>query len=355
MISKKYKSEKINKYMRGKIGSHVGMMLSFAIFVTFIVFLYSIVKPAINIGENKNSILSDIEAGIIKNTSANLTAASVQLDSAQDTKNCVKLNLFFTVLKDVMPTTTSGPTVVTKNGLEETQPAYAPSPLSTDPSLMINRDGTGAFVSSVTVTKGGSGYDPDNPPTVIFSGGAGGGMGASADAIVSEEGKITSVIMRSGGRGYSSKPSVSFNAANHKGSDAVADATIKDNTFFKVYYSQVFPILSSNSGLDCVPLSNTGTSPGYTIASVTIDKYMFEKYIIALRDYYNANYDKLKENLKIPSGDEFWFNFSKSDGTSISPPAKKVQTTNVFSNDIPVQYVDPDANIQSGFINIRVW
>ena len=257
---------------RNRSGSHVGMMLSFAIFVTFIIFLYSVLSPAIKVGEDKTLILNYVETGIIKNTTSNFTSVSVQIDSASANKKCIKLNLFFTVLDDEMPTTSNGATVIVKNGLGEEQEAFAPSPIITDPSLVINRESTNK----------------------------------------------------------------------------------KEDLFFRVYYTSNFTELSSG-GTDCVSLSNTGANPGYTIASVTIDKYMIEEKIIYLVDFYNEHYEKLKEDLKIPTGDEVWFKFTKSDGTSIAPPEKEIKTINVFSNDVPIQYVDSNANVQSGFINIKVW
>ena len=38
--------------MENKKGSHVGMILSFALFITFVVFIYTIVNPTINTSES---------------------------------------------------------------------------------------------------------------------------------------------------------------------------------------------------------------------------------------------------------------------------------------------------------------
>ena len=69
---------------RNKLGSHVGMIISFVIFITFIVFLYTVVKPAITTGEDKQTILSALEMQILENISANLTTATVQIKNNQD-------------------------------------------------------------------------------------------------------------------------------------------------------------------------------------------------------------------------------------------------------------------------------
>jgi hypothetical protein len=47
-----------------KRGSHVGIMLSFVLFVTAIIFLYDFISPAINFGEDKSQILESLESEI---------------------------------------------------------------------------------------------------------------------------------------------------------------------------------------------------------------------------------------------------------------------------------------------------
>ena len=80
------------KMNMNKLGSHVGMIISFVIFITFIVFLYSVVKPAITTGEDKKTILSALEMQILNNISANLTSASIQVNRVLNPNNpCVEL------------------------------------------------------------------------------------------------------------------------------------------------------------------------------------------------------------------------------------------------------------------------
>jgi hypothetical protein len=245
--------------MRGKIASHVGMMLSFAIFVTFIIFLYSITRPAINIGEDKSSILSYVETGIIKNTTANLTSVSLQIENPNPGQNCVVFQNFLFGMSESIDYYYNA---IVKNESNAIQPTY-----ENLYDLKVNR-------------------------------------------------------------------------------------LEKKNTFFRIYFSPNFTKLTKSS---ISPCSDLKENIDYKIGSITIDRYMFEKKIIQVVDSYNQDYEKLKEELKIPVGNEFWFNFTKSDGTSMAPIQPDTQGANVFSNDIPIQYVDPNANIQSGFINIRVW
>ena len=245
------------KKMKNKRGSHVGMIISFVIFITFIVFLYSVVKPAINTGEDKKTILSAIETQILNNISANFTSASVQLNSQTNPhQNCITLVNFLSFSQFFTPN------IILQNSLNQVENTYSNygSGLA---DIMINRKST-------------------------------------------------------------------------------------NDLFFKVYYSKEFSQLGSTT-TSCASLSD------YSIGSVTTDNYVFQKEVTRFMNYYNAStYQQLKDYLKLPGGNEFGFGFIKSDGTSISvgtPPT----SAQVFVDNVPVQYVDSNANILSGFINIKVW
>ena len=66
---------------------------------------------------------------------------------------------------------------------------------------------TGGGIESITVTNGGSGYNPFNLPTIAFSGG--GGSSAAAQAVV-VDGEITSITITNAGSGYSEAPTVTI-------------------------------------------------------------------------------------------------------------------------------------------------
>ena len=63
---------------RGKKGSHVGMMLSFGIFVVFLVFLYSILQPTIKLERDKKLILSDLIVEFVERFNSNYTSGSIK-------------------------------------------------------------------------------------------------------------------------------------------------------------------------------------------------------------------------------------------------------------------------------------
>jgi hypothetical protein len=80
----------------------------------------------------------------------------------------------------------------------------------------------GSFLSTVTITNGGSGYV--NPPKVTFTGA---GTGATAVAAVSN-GQVVSVTVTNPGGGYTSAPGVVFTSGVGGGSGAAATSTMQN-------------------------------------------------------------------------------------------------------------------------------
>jgi hypothetical protein len=52
---------------------------------------------------------------------------------------------------------------------------------------------------------------------------------------------------------------------------------------------------------------------------------------------------------------DFSLSFVDSEKNVINETEQRDITTNIYSREIPVQYFDELANINSGFINIKVW
>jgi len=80
--------------MKSKKGSHVGVVLSFVIFITFVVFLYLLVQPTASF-KNKGNLLENLENRITLISSNNLTTASVFVDTPGS--GCAELNDFFSI------------------------------------------------------------------------------------------------------------------------------------------------------------------------------------------------------------------------------------------------------------------
>ena len=252
------KMEKNNeKFLRNCKGSHVGMMLSFAIFVTFIIFLYSVFQPSIGIGANKDIMIDDIKAKITENISSNFTSASVVIaEDSNPNSTCVTLTNFLGFLAVNPPYK-----VIVKNEKLEDQEVYIID--QTSPDLKINRQST-------------------------------------------------------------------------------------SNTFFKAYSSPEFAPLGTESVGSCTSTSD------YSIGSVVSGEYIFEKKMNEIINNYNTDYEGLKKKLKIVSNTEFSFGFTTTNGTVIETK-QDIISANVYAEEIPIQYIDNEANIRSGFIKIKVW
>jgi hypothetical protein len=240
-----------------KGGSHVGMILSFVIFITFVIFLYSVIKPAINIAGSKATTLEYIEGKIEENVSANLTRAGVQITSRWNpSPRCIQLENFLLIMEITPPYP-----VIVKNETGGIESAYA-----------------------------GSGVEFAN---------------------------------------------------------LVIDRKNKNNLFFEVYFSSVF------NGLNVSTMSCNSVVSDYNISLVRTNKYVFERNMYNLIDYYKNNYEDLKKEFKVPPGNEFGFGFKQSNGTVIEVGGKG--TADIYAREIPIQYFEDKANVQSGFINVRVW
>lgn len=79
--------------MSQRKGTHIGVVLSFVIFMTFIIFLYIIVQPAIKL-DDKQNFLEYIEGEIIGKSSTDLTSVSVAVDKTNP-KTCIQFLDFF--------------------------------------------------------------------------------------------------------------------------------------------------------------------------------------------------------------------------------------------------------------------
>ncbi len=241
-----------------KRGSHVGMILSFVIFITFIVFLYSVMRPIISTGEQKKSSLDYIRHQIEYNVSAEFTSISIKIFD-NPSRDCVRLEDFF---------------------------LYSMIPIA----KMIVKEETGAIENAY--------YSPV----------------ADLD-------------------------------------DFRLDRADKQDDFFRIYYSPGFAILNNTTGMTCELVKY---AKAYNITSIVSDAYVIEGKVYKIIDYYNTNYENLKKEWNIPPGSEFAFGFTRSNGTK-TEVGNVSRSTSVFADETPVQYIDEGANIQSGFISVKVW
>jgi hypothetical protein len=251
-------------YKKNKKGSHVGMMLSFALFVTFVVFLYAITKPVLNNGTDKKSILQDIQYRIVQNISTNLTTATISIVKQDTDKNCVNLSEFLLASPEF-----STPTMIVKNEQSVIRSSF-PSNIV---SLRVIRQDI-------------------------------------------------------------------------------------DERLLKVYHSSEFSLLSSTivpPNTECTMKYKNDPLHPYSIDSITTGRYVFESKFYKFKTSYDLDYEKLREQLNIPPGTEFDFTFKQSNGSNVTPIKESIKPRNVYAEENPIQYIDSNANMQLGFINLEVW
>jgi hypothetical protein len=132
--------------IKNKIGSHVGMMLSFMIFVTFVIFVFAVLRPTMKVGEGRQVILDDTEHKIIQNVSENFTMVGVSLKTSYPDETCV-------YLQNILPILSINPPyrIIVKSEEGNTQNAALYNPIDvngvlTADAIAINRDeDRGAF------------------------------------------------------------------------------------------------------------------------------------------------------------------------------------------------------------------
>jgi len=239
-----------------KRGSHVGMVLSFVIFITFLVFLYSIIEPAVKTQGDKQALLDYLKRELIQNFSAEMASVTITVEKTIP-QNCIELENLVTEL-DIIST------VIVKGETEN----ILSNQISGN-NLQIDREGIGDF-------------------------------------------------------------------------------------FFKIYQAEEFEELGGGTFSSCKLLKYGESKKEYTIGLTRTDEYIFETKIIRLIDEYENNYEDLKDELKIPLGSEFGFSFRYDNETIIGTEEKNV-SINIYSEEIPTQYIDGEANILPGFITVKVW
>lgn len=235
--------------MKNKKGTHVGMILSFLVFVTFLAFLYSVTQPLTQVKRDKLDLIEYLEVELLKEFSEDLSTITINLT----VENCISIS-------------------------------------NIDSELL----GMAAVVK-------------DDNENIINS---------------SMEGEIIKV-----------------------------DTT--DQDILKFYYSNEFKSGSYTGSCDLLE-----EGEDYSIRLFRIKKEIFKSKIIKLLGDLESGletYENLKERLGVPFGDEFGFTFKDSNKEPIAGTEEKEVSTNIYVHEIPIQYIDNEANINPGFLSIRVW
>lgn len=238
-------------------GSHIDVIISFIIFVGFIVFLYAILQPTVASHQDKNSLLSPLYYKIIGNATGNFTKVYFNID--QQSQKCVSLSNFFTAAG-----IGANVTIMNLNG--DVIPAYV-----SDNDLWFDWSAlTGSFYAVY------SPYYPSLPPN-------------------------------------------NLNGCNNLKQD-------QQNGYYsllqEVNYSPTFP---------------------------------FEANLVSLIKDYDNNYNTVKNYFDVAPSDNFGFNFTYQNQTSVGTNDNISSLTSVYSELFPVVYMDMNGSLQAGALVIRAW
>ena len=238
-----------------KKGSHIGIVLSFLIFVIFLTFLYSTMEPLIKVKEDKKFMLEYLEEALIEKLNTNLTTLTITINESVS-QDCVILD-----------------------GLIEVETGLN--------SKIIVKD-----------------YSRNTIPSYI----------SEAD-----------------------------------NSDLIVDRDSSGDTFLKIYGSEEFESLTEKSTGGCRLLDTD-----YKIKLLKSSQYISKTKVAELKNDYLDGYENLKEELNIPEASDFGFGFIYNDGLVIETESENVSRS-VYVEEVPVRYIDSDANILSGYIKIKIW
>lgn len=80
-----------NKRKKNKSGSHVGVVVSFVIFITFLFFLYSILEPVTSRERDKHYLLDYLKLNLVEKSTIDYTSVMITV-KAITTKECINTN-----------------------------------------------------------------------------------------------------------------------------------------------------------------------------------------------------------------------------------------------------------------------
>jgi hypothetical protein len=103
--------------MKSKKGSHVGIVLSFVIFITFLAFLYAVIGPAISSRSDKQSFLDYAEAKLRGEFSTDLMSVSIAINKSVFAQDCFQF-------EGLIEPNEINTTLILKNETKDILPAY---------------------------------------------------------------------------------------------------------------------------------------------------------------------------------------------------------------------------------------
>jgi len=121
--------------------------------------------------------------------------------------------------------------------------------------------------------------------------------------------------------------------------------------FFKIYYSEEEFNSPAYTGTDC---DSPTIDTEYIVGLVSIESEIFES---GIKEFINQSlYDNeySKTEIGIPLQNEFSMAFTYENGTIIDTLSTSI-ATEIYSQKIPIEYIDEEAQIKVGELSITIW
>lgn len=246
-------------------GSHVDVIISFVIFIGFIVFAYILLQPTVVTKQNKETIANSLEASLVKNLSNGTNGLIIISVAARQNslKNCINLKSFLS-------------------------------------NANIN--------NTLAVKDSAINYPAYN---------------SSSDLFID------------------------------------LSSNIQFSYLFNIYYSPFFNPIPQNILNGCNTLQQGSSQNNYTIGQTEVVTFasqnIFDFNVISLINIYNQNYNSVKNWFNLSAGNNFGFNFTYQNQTTIGTRDKIPQFAEVYSQSFPVLYIVNNSSLQSGLLTIRIW
>ena len=136
-------------------------------------------------------------------------------------------------------------------------------------------------------------------------------------------------------------------SAVQSGNDLLITRSDVSQHFFWIYESEEFnEILTGNPSC---------TSEEFNIGLLKSNNRLFESKIIGLINNYSDNYLALKESMHISRSINFGLTFTYNNGSTITAGTLPTSNIDIYAEKIYIQYINQDASMEQGSLNIITW
>jgi len=136
-------------------------------------------------------------------------------------------------------------------------------------------------------------------------------------------------------------------------SDGLATINFGNAKLYEIYLSENLSEIPPSCQIT-LDMSQFSYLSNFTIGLITEVSMLSREKLEALKQEYETNYSKLKEEFSIRGDFNILFvNTTKHEIARMERNAPS--TINIFAKEFPVEIIDKEARIQSGIMKIRVW